>query len=802
MRATTMVLALSLVFKASAHAQATEPTRVVPPDNDAYATLLTRSDPVWSDLVISTKADWHRPVIGNGRTGGQFSREGNTIAVQLDRQDAYGPRAQFERILAWNRATPERRSQLLTSWHTRSGASGDPGPRIPGAAHYRCPFGNLVITPVGTISADPSRIHLWDGIFTSELTTDRGSLRLTAFTAEDPDVVVMRIVAKGEEAGATAAYQPYIYLEGLDDVLAHSTTEGDVHITVHPYNAENAGARTVAWTAARINDQEQLVIAALDSGRLGPSRAAALEKLGRARAIGFDGLLSGWQTYLRNEYRRHFLSFTDTQLESMYWIGIYRLIGQFHPDGTIADNAGMWLPRVISNWTNHLTNNMNAQCHWAPLFPANLSHRARPFIEAVNRNVRWFQHSQDPRMIGVWSKRTELNYADNGHAGRKEQPEPVHIDDVPMDFLSCPEIDPIDGLGDSIANMSWRLHNYYWHYRVTMDEQMARRLFVLLKMNLRGHWHQMRGGKAEDGTYHMYDTVSPEFKHGGKGQMDAPYSTAAARWVVQTLIELNDRWSLGDPERDRWIDIDQNLAPYPHAEGTFRDFADAPPHGGHRHFSHLVMAWPYHVLDTSDPTNRALLEASIEEMMSGNGMNPWSFAGLVPMAASIGSAQQAYRALHAGKCYAWGLARNPLLETSILQTMAVTRPLLLSYGGVIRVFPAVPEQWPQAVFHDLRAGGAFDVSAKRTGGTTRWIQIASEAGEPCRLQTDLPRPIEAVGARTFSIADDAGILTIDLEKGERVLLKTAGTTIDTTITPVPGDGWVNWWPEQRKNPGA
>jgi len=31
-----------------------------------------------------------------------------------------------------------------------------------------------------------------------------------------------------------------------------------------------------------------------------------------------------------------------------------------------------------------------------------------------------------------------------------------------------------------------------------------------------------------------------------------------------------------------------------------------------------------------------------------------------------------------------------------------------------------------------------------------------------------------------------------------VLLKTKGSTIDTTIAPVEHDGWTNWWPEERK----
>ena len=70
--------------------------------------------------------------------------------------------------------------------------------------------------------------------------------------------------------------------------------------------------------------------------------------------------------------------------------------------------------------------------------------------------------------------------------------------------------------------------------------------------------------------------------------------------------------------------------------------------------------------------------------------------------------------------------------------------LLQSWGNEIHVFPAVPtasNKWDEAVFHDLRAEGAFLVSARWQNGKTSWIRIKSLAGEPCRIKTDLPPSI-------------------------------------------------------------
>ena len=57
----------------------------------------------------------------------------------------------------------------------------------------------------------------------------------------------------------------------------------------------------------------------------------------------------------------------------------------------------------------------------------------------------------------------------------------------------------------------------------------------------------------------------------------------------------------------------------------------------------------------------------------------------------------------------------------------------------IRVFAAVPSEWRDTSFRDLRAEGAFLVSAARRQGETRWVRIRSEKGFPCSLVNPFPR---------------------------------------------------------------
>ena len=95
-------------------------------------------------------------------------------------------------------------------------------------------------------------------------------------------------------------------------------------------------------------------------------------------------------------------------------------------------------------------------------------------------------------------------------------------------------------------------------------------------------------------------------------------------------------------------------------------------------------------------------------------------------------------------------------------------------AGPIRIFPAVPSDWKDVEFRDLRAEGAFLVSAKREGGRTKWVRIRSLAGEPCRISIDLRNPQIQGNRRDILKPLTGGILQLDLKKNEGVILVEKG----------------------------
>ena len=111
--------------------------------------------------------------------------------------------------------------------------------------------------------------------------------------------------------------------------------------------------------------------------------------------------------------------------------------------------------------------------------------------------------------------------------------------------------------------------------------------------------------------------------------------------------------------------------------------------------------------------------------------------------------------------------------------------LIQSWGGKIRVFPAVPSAWREVAIHNLRAEGAFLVSALRKKGRTQFVRVTSLAGEPCRLKTDLADPIHTLGRRQDMVRRlSTDLLELNLFKGESLVIYSGESAPDLAITPV------------------
>ncbi len=108
------------------------------------------------------------------------------------------------------------------------------------------------------------------------------------------------------------------------------------------------------------------------------------------------------------------------------------------------------------------------------------------------------------------------------------------------------------------------------------------------------------------------------------------------------------------------------------------------------------------------------------------------------------------------------------LEGNFAASQAVHEMLLQSWGGKIKIFPAVPVKWRDVSFSQLRAGGGFLVSAEKKGGKTVTVAITSTVDQQLRLVN----PFGRLDYKSSKPLEKAGNdeLQCRLKKGERISL--------------------------------
>jgi alpha-L-fucosidase 2 len=95
------------------------------------------------------------------------------------------------------------------------------------------------------------------------------------------------------------------------------------------------------------------------------------------------------------------------------------------------------------------------------------------------------------------------------------------------------------------------------------------------------------------------------------------------------------------------------------------------------------------------------------------------------------------------------------LEGNFAAAQAVHEMLLQSWGGTIRIFPTVVEDWQDVAFSGLRAEGAFLVSAQRENGCTVRVRIETERDNLLKLKNPFGRcPVRWSGKEPEKLGND------------------------------------------------
>lgn len=628
----------------------------------------------------------------------------------------------------------------------------------------RVPIGEFHLELEGWIYQPTSiRLDLWNAEVTAHITTTKGEAKLRALVHSEKNVLVIELETSEGERNAGLKWYPYpevdlvlLHTDGINlnrylpEITVKKEQVDGIWLGTQQYGPQE-GCIT-AWKEEHSSDDRKCWFIATANGHDEQARNLAVQEILAAESLSFNDFLESHRDWWHRYYKQSFVSIPNARLESFYWIQMYKLASATRADCPIVDNQGPWL--TTTPWPGAWFN-MNVQMSYSPVYTSNRLEIGKSLVNALHRNM---DHLID------------------------NVPEPCRSDSAGLGRNSS--LDMRSNVSDETGNLTWVCHNIWRQYRYSMDRALLEDLlYPLLRRSVNYYLHILTEG--DDGKLHLPPTVSPEYGSFIKLTVpDCHYDLALLRWGCETLLKLSDTLKTEDPLRAGWENVLERLTPYPVDQSGLQVGRDTPLAFGHRHFSHMLAVFPLHLIGIDSEEERKLVGRSLKHWLGKEGdLRGFSFTGAASISATLGWGSMALQCMqtlmHMITPNTMYKEAGPVIETPLAGAEAIHDMLLQSWGDMIRIFPAVPEEWHDAAFHQLRAEGAFLISAARKRGKTRFVSIKSLAGEACTIKTDWSgeKPIQihviSTQSRGSTVSFDVkknGIIELSLKAGDEVVL--------------------------------
>ena len=489
--------------------------------------------------------------------------------------------------------------------------------------------------------------------------------------------------------------------------------------------------------------------------------------LHRCREALGGGLIASHREWWDAYWGQSAIRVPNPVVERQWYLETYKFGAAARPDTPPITLQGPWTADngKIPPWKGDYHHDLNTELSYWPCYSGNRLEGGLGFLN-------W-----------LWSTRAHAREWTKRFFGRPGLNVPMTAD------LKNRQIGGWHQYTHSSTTAAWLSHHFYLHWRYSMDRDFLReRGYPFIREA--AVFLEAVTERGDDGKRFLPLSSSPEI-HDNRLEAWFPattnYDLALTRWLFATAAELAGELG-AEEDQKRWR---KALAEMPGLALDPRDHRllvapGTPLHESHRHFSHLMAIHPLGSIrwEGGEQDRATILGALAElERLGTAKWTGYSFAWQASIAARARDGVSAERALEifstafclrnsfhcngdqSGKGYSSMTYRPFTLEGNFAAAAAVQEMLLQSYSGTIRLFPAVPETWKDASFETLRAEGAFLVSAKREGGLVRSVEIVSEKGGPCRLESPFP---------------DAGFSVQGIEKGD---IEVAGDELRFATQP-------------------
>ena len=542
----------------------------------------------------------------------------------------------------------------------------------------------------------------------AEIRGSIGGKAFSVFTARDPSVIAVETELEFAFFEPAEPISPRYFIK--DDMPENFRKNpppvlADNSCTQHLFNGKSF---TVGWKregnacfiACGYGNEAEKILAGCSSARIPQWK---------------DQVARSYQEF----YETSSLSVPDQELERLYCINLYKWHSATRKENDFAlDLLGPWTKKTAwcAIWWN-----LNIQLTYQWLQTANRIQEMRPLIKMIADHLPQFgKNAKFPGGMAV------------GRASSYDCRSPVKKEK---------------------GNLPWVCHILAETYFHTGSEE----LLALVKKILCGVLKEYENLLFTDpsGVIHMEKTLPPEYGE----TVDSTFDLALLRKCLGYFLDFYQNDASKEEEKKKYRFILDHLADYPKDETGYRMGKDLALDHSHPHTSHLFMVYP---LELPHDKNAALKSIdrflAMEEEHHG-----YSYTNTAAMFARYGNGSRARDLLH--RLLDWMQARNmpntmyheggsPVIETPFAFNGVLQDMLLLNSRGLIRLFPAVPDDWNEVSFRNFHCFGniRIDASFNRKEHSVRCRLLAQEDRQ---VKLELP---------------DRSLLDLTLEKDRETVL--------------------------------
>ncbi|NME68212.1 glycosyl hydrolase family 95 catalytic domain-containing protein [Flammeovirga aprica] len=611
----------------------------------------------------------------------------------------------------------------------------------------RLDIGKMVIRPEGKILNASLRQDLWNAEVRGTIYTDLGQIDFRAFTAYDDMLQIIELTSSEQKEGKECPIN-YEWLPGdpscprahlmyeryKDDYLfnPHLPEQKVIDgVNVCVQKLEAGGDYATAWKAEKKGAKTTLYLTtANEVPASNVSEKVAVKEVQKGVELGVKKLEKATRKWWHSFYQKSFLSMPDNRMESFYWIQLYKLATCSRVDGPALDLNGVYFKNT--SWPG-LWWNLNVQLTYWPFNTSNHQDIAYNYIELIDEQFEWIMRNRT---------------------------------------------------GKSLGDYGWALHNYWLYFDYQGDDEaLYEKWLPKAKRIIKKYEDKLI--QNDEGKYELTPMGSPEYK-GFKSFQNTNYNLAVLRWLLNESIALSQHFNANTELITHWKGILNDLIDYPTDENGLMIGSDQPVDMSHRHYSHLLALYPLFQLDPDSEKDRDLVVKSVlhwHNIENGKALAGYSFTGASSLYSALGMGNEAEAIMQTFLDAEIGGAHflpntfymegsNPVIETPLSGASSIMEYSLQSWGGKVRIFPAIPEKWEEASFSKLLAQGGFEVSASLQEKEIKWVEVKSLAGKVCILKIPgWENAYQISKGKQFKIEKmKEGEFCISLQKGEKVTL--------------------------------